>query len=147
MKKLLLFIGFSCCAGLLGAQEMAVTQAQLPEKAPFAQAFTGQYQLAHTPGYAVEIDKDSLSPDFEITQSSLTRQSPGTVSYDFTAVPFVLGKSTFTVTFVLSQDGKEVTKSEQANPLEITPVKIFNDKNLREIRPARVPPDIGRAHV
>ena len=141
MKKLFLFFfGFCFCTVLSAAQELNVTQTQLPEKISFAQPFAGQYQLSHTPGYTVEIDKDSLSPDFEITQSSLTRQSPGTVSYDFTAVPFELGKSTFTVTFVLSQDGKEVTKSEQANPVEITPVKIFNDKKLREIRPARVPP-------
>ena len=70
----------------------------------------------------------------------MTRQSPGTVSYDFTAVPFALGKSTFTVTFVLSQNGKAVAQSEQAAPIEVTPVRFFNDKKLREVRPARVPP-------
>ena len=140
MEKIIFSLfAFCICTALSYAQEINVTQAQLLAKASFAQPFNGQYHISHTPDYTVTVDKDSLSKDFEITQSALTRQSPGTASYDFTAIPFTLGKSTFTVTFVLTQNDKTVAQNEQSVPIEITPVKIFNDKKLREIRPARVP--------
>ena len=58
------------------------------------------------PFIKVTVQEESLSPQFEITQVSSADNSPGTVTYDFTALPFALGKTTFTVTFELSQDGK-----------------------------------------
>ena len=67
------------------------------------------------------------------------RKSPGTLIYDFTALPFTLGKSTFTVTFNLEQNGKTTAQTKAEAYIDITPAKTFNDKNLREIRNPSIP--------
>lgn len=138
MKKLL-WIGCLFGAVLVHAQEIRVSTGNAPQKVPFAQPFALQYSVTHTPGYDVSVEDKSFSPDFEVTQTAFSRQSPETGLYDFTVVPFTLGKSTFTVTFALTQNGKAAVQETQATPLEITPVKLFNDKKLREVRPAQVP--------
>ena len=116
MKKLVLLCLFIWTAGSIFGQEISVVEKRAAEKVPFAQPFALQFVLSHTPGYQVTLDEDSLSSDFEITQVSSAENSPGTLTYDFTAIPFVLGKSTFTVTFDLTQEGKTVA---QAKPREI----------------------------
>ena len=141
MKKFFILFLF-CCTGTLitHAQEINLTDVQAPENTPFAKPFEMQYQLSHTPGYNVSLDEKSFSPNFEIIQTDFTQLSPGTGTYHFTVVPFTLGKSTFTVTFLLTQDGKSVAQKDNEIPVQISPVKTFKEKSLREIRPARVPP-------
>ena len=138
MKKL--FLLWACLivgAGSVCAQEITLSQAQVPAQVPFAKPFSARYQLAYPDGYHVTADEKSFSPDFEITQQAF---SPQTGVYDLTAVPFALGKSTFTVTFLLTKDGKTVSQTAaEPTEIEIAPVQIFNDKKLREVRPARVP--------
>ena len=141
MKKIIsVIIYLLMCAGISNAQELSVTKAQVPQQVSFARAFPVRYELSHTPGYQVEVDPDSLSKDFEITHMDVDQLSDQTDLYNFTVVPFALGKSTFTVTFLLTQDGQTAAQAAQETPVEITPVKIFNDNKWREIRPARVPP-------
>ena len=142
MKKLL--IGFVFVfAPVLHAQELHVTEVHAPETTPFAAPFTVQYQLSHTPGLAVTVDEKSLSGDFEIQQMTSSDNSPGTTAYDFTVLPFVLGKSTFTVTFELQDNGQTVSAPADPAYIEITPVELFKDKKLREIRPPFIPAGWG----
>lgn len=138
MKKVFLFL--LCCASLPGAaQEIDVLQKQAAETVPFAQPFAVRYDIAHTPGYQVTLDEDSLSKDFEISQVSSVQNSPGTLTYDFTALPFALGKSTFTATFLLTQEGKTFAQTSEPVYINVTPAKTFPDKTLREIRAPRIP--------
>ena len=139
MKKSILFSIFLFCASALPAQELNVVEARAAQTVPFAQPFALQFVLSHTPGYEVSLDQDSLSKDFEITQISSAEKSPGTVSYDITAQPFILGKSTFTVTFNLVQDGKTLASAPQELFIDISRAKTFDDMNLREIRSPRIP--------
>ena len=130
---------FIWTAGSIFGQEISVVEKRTAEKVPFAQPFALQFVLSHTPGYQVTLDEDSLSSDFEITQVSSAENSPGTLTYDFTAIPFVLGKSTFTVTFDLTQEGKTVAQAKEEVFVDVPRVKTFDDPNLREIRPPHVP--------
>ena len=98
MKKLLTLFSLLFSFTLCGAQELQLIEQKAADKVPFAKPFALQFSLSHTPGYEVTVAKDSLSKDFEITQMAAQRKSPGTLIYDFTALPFTLGKSTFTVT-------------------------------------------------
>lgn len=139
MKKLVLLCLFIWIAGSIFGQEISVVEKRAAEKVPFAQPFALQFVLSHTPGYQVTLDEDSLSSDFEITQVSSAENSPGTLTYDFTAIPFVLGKSTFTVTFDLTQEGKTVAQAKEEVFVDVPRVKTFDDPNLREIRPPHVP--------
>lgn len=139
MKKNLLFSVFLFSFSALAAQEISVVEARSAEAVPFAQPFALQFVLSHTPGYEVTLDQDSLSKDFEITQISSAENSPGTVSYDLTAQPFILGKSTFTVTFNLVQDGKTFASAEKELFIDISHAKTFDDMNLREIRSPHIP--------
>ncbi len=139
MKKSLLFSVFLFSFSALAAQEISVVEARSAEAVPFAQPFALQFVLSHTPGYEVTLDQDSLSKDFEITQISSAENSPGTVSYDLTAQPFILGKSTFTVTFNLVQDGKTFASAEKELFIDISHAKTFDDMNLREIRSPHIP--------
>lgn len=139
MKKLLTLFSLLFSFTLCGAQELQLIEQKAADKVPFAKPFALQFSLSHTPGYEVTVAKDSLSKDFEITQMSAQRKSPGTLIYDFTALPFTLGKSTFTVTFNLTQNGKTTAKTKAEAYIDITPAKTFNDKNLREIRNPSIP--------
>lgn len=139
MKKLLTLFSLLFSFTLCGAQELQLIEQKAADKVPFAKPFALQFSLSHTPGYEVTVAKDSLSKDFEITQMAAQRKSPGTLIYDFTALPFTLGKSTFTVTFNLEQNGKTTAQTKAEAYIDITPAKTFNDKNLREIRNPSIP--------
>lgn len=135
MQKLLLAFSSLLLVTTLTAQELHITQAQAPQTVPFAQPFTIKYQVSHSPSYQVTLDQDSAPEDFVIEKIQQTPLSQETVSYDLTVFPFTLGKSTFTVSFQLQQDHQAVLQQE-ADPLhvEVTPVKLFQDSKLREIR-------------
>lgn len=138
MKKLLLFSLFFFSFGVM-AQEISITQKQAAASVPFAQPFAVQYALSHSPDYQVAVDEDSLPAEFEITQTSVVKNSPATQTYDFTVIPFSLGKSTFTVTFNLTQEGKTIAQAQEPVYVEITPAKTFPGEDLREIRGPKVP--------
>ncbi len=138
MRKYCLFLLF-LLSPLGYAQELHVIQAKAPQSVPFAQVFNVQYQLSYTPGYEITVDEKSLSKDFEIQQMTHLQKSPGTIDYTFTAIPFTLGKSTFTVTFQLKQGDSQLTQAEEPVYLEVTPVQVFKDKKFREIRSPFVP--------
>ena len=140
MKKIFLLLGILTIAPLYAhAQEISIAEARAAQSVPFAQPFALQFVLSHTPGYEININQESLSKDFEITQINTISNSPGTQTYDLTALPFVLGKSTFTITFELMQDGKAVAQTQESVNIKITRAETFNDQNLREIRSPRIP--------
>ncbi len=139
MKKLFTLFSLLFSFALCGAQEIHLIEQKAADKVPFASPFALQFSLSHTPGYEVTVDENSLSKDFEITQMSAKQNSPGTLTYDFTALPFTLGKSTFTVTFNLVQNGRTAAQTKTEAYIDITPAKTFNDKNLREIRNPSIP--------
>lgn len=132
MKKLLIFfllIPFP----VLHAQELSVQQINLPKQVSFAQPFDAQITLSHPQGQSVELEKDSLSPEFEVTSVRLEPTSPTTTQAQLTLLPFTLQASTFSVQFALTQD-PQTTALAQAE-LTVNPVKLFDDNELREIRP------------
>ncbi|WP_428061011.1 hypothetical protein [Candidatus Avelusimicrobium stercoris] len=139
MKKLFTLFSLVFSFAPCGAQEIHLIEQKAADKVPFAAPFALQFSLSHTPGYEVSVDENSLSKDFEITQMSAKQNSPGTLTYDFTALPFTLGKSTFTVTFNLVQNGRTAAQTKAEAYIDITPAKTFNDKNLREIRNPSIP--------
>ena len=139
MKKTVLFLLIFLLAPLARAQQISVVEARAAESVTFAQPFALQFVLSHTPGYQVTVQEESLSPQFEITQVSSADNSPGTVTYDFTALPFALGKTTFTVTFELSQDGKPLAQAQKEVFIDVPRAQTFDDPNLREIRPPHIP--------
>ena len=139
MKKLFTLFSLVFSFAPCGAQEIHLIEQKAADKVPFAAPFALQFSLSHTPGYEVSVDENSLSKDFEITQMSAKQNSPGTLTYDFTALPFTLGKSTFTVTFNLVQNGRTAAQTKTEAYIDITPAKTFNDKNLREIRNPSIP--------
>lgn len=141
MKKTIFFLIVLLSAAVgTGAQEIRIEKAQVPATATFAQPFEAVYTLSHTPEYEVAIDEKALPADFEITQAVFTRQSPQTGEYRLTAVPFVLNKSTFTITFLLRQNDQTAAQVESEQPISIEKMATFNDKKLREIRSPRIPP-------
>lgn len=139
MKKAVVFLIAMIPAFFLSAQELNIVEKKAAETVPFAQPFALQFILSHTPGYQITLQEESLSKDFEITQISSFENSPGTVTYDITALPFALGKSTFTVTFELTQDGKPFDQKGETLFIDVTPAQTFPDKNLREIRSPHIP--------
>ena len=155
MKKLLLLI--LCFSPLAAAaQQPAATQTagntlsltaqHIPQQTPFAAVFDTRFELAHTPGYVVELDKETLPEGFELTAEKKETLSPGTVAYDLTFMPFTLGPSTFTaVTFNLKNQtgGRTLTaaQSEQVQ-IDVQPVKYFDEQTLRDIRPPYIPPSL-----
>ena len=97
------------------AYELELIDQKAPDSVPFAQPFALQFALSHTPGYAVDVDKDTLPEGFAVTQLNATENSPGTVTYDLTVVPFRLGVSTFTaVTFNLVDANKKTLASAKS---------------------------------
>ncbi len=152
MKNLYLFI--LCLFPLTAmAQQPAAAQAadnrigltaqHVPQQTPFAAAFDTRFEISHTPGYVVELDKESLPEGFELTAEKQEKLSPGTVAYDLTFIPFTLGVSTFTaVTFNLKkQAGAQPLASALSEQVQIDvkPVKYFDEQTLRDIRPPYIP--------
>ena len=134
MRKFLFFIGGFFLATLLNAQELHLVQTNLPPTAPFAQPLLLQYHFSHDPEYQAVWDKTALPKDFEIQDVKAESQSPGTTRFDIALVPFTLGKSTLTLSFQLKQGDTLLEPQSFPLPVEITPVKTFNDKKIREIR-------------
>lgn len=140
MKKILLFLFCAGFASALTAQEIHVTQRQTDKTVKLAHPFAVQYKLSYTPDSATPtLDENTLPDDFEVTQAVFTPHASGTGTYDLTVVPFTLGKSTFTATFLLTQDDKTIAQTTDSYPLSIAPANMFRDKKLREIRPPHIP--------
>ncbi len=139
MKKLFLSLLLLYPFAPLPAQELTLIEKHAPQRIAFAQPFALQYAFSHTPGYQVELDENALSRDFEIQDKVVRQDSPGTVTFDFTVLPFTLGKSTFTATFLLTQNGKTAARTPDETFITVTPAKTFNDKEFREIRPPHIP--------
>jgi len=139
MKKLLGLLILMGIFAAASAQEITVQNVQAPQEIPFAKPFDVVYQLSYTPEYEVSLDNGNLPADFEITNSSFAPAGAGNGTYTLSAIPFTLNKSTFTVTFLLEKDGNTAAQITHDQPITVTPVKIFNDKKLREVRPAYIP--------
>lgn len=142
MKKL--FFAF-CCILLISAgraQEISFTAQNVPDRVSFAQPFDASFEIAYTPGYILELDRDALPEGFELTRSEKRPLSPGTAAYDVTLMPFTLGPSTFTVTFLLKdqEGGRTLAQaSSDTKTLSVQPVQYFKEKTLRDIRPPYIP--------
>lgn len=138
MKKIFSFLILAVLSPL-AAQELNLVEKNAPEKVTFAQPFTLSYGVSHTPDYQVKVDEQSLSRDFEIQTQSVQQNSAGTATFTFTVLPFTLGKSTFTATFLLIQNGKTAATLKEPVYITVSPAKTFNDKNFREIRAPQIP--------
>ncbi|MBP5617225.1 MAG: hypothetical protein J6X06_05520 [Elusimicrobiaceae bacterium] len=133
MKKGLLILSVCLLSVGAEAQGLRVLQQNVPQEVPFAKPFTAQIILSHPQGESVRLDEKSLSPDFSLTDAQLHPIAADTTQADLTLFPFVLQKSTFTASFALATEPGITT--QVSIPITVTPVKLFNDKELREIRP------------
>lgn len=133
MKKILLFIPLVCCtlAGL--AQDIGVAEQHIPQTVPFAQPFVAHIQLSHPQGQTVVLDEESVSPDFALKEWKTQPISPQLTQARLLLVPFAVQPSTFTVSFSLA--GQPQNTVSVQSPVTVTPVKLFDDEELKEIRP------------
>lgn len=115
------------------AQGVSVLQTQVPPTVPFAKPFAAQVELSHPQGEALELVKDSIPADFAVTQVTWNALTPERTQADLTVLPLTLQQSTFTATFALKADPSQV--AQLTVPVTVTPVKLFNDQELKEIRP------------
>ena len=132
MKKQFLFLVLFTSLAAYG-QELAVQQVNAPEQVPFAQAFEAHVLLSHPQGQTVELVPDSVPPEFEVTSAQFQPVNEAQTQADLQIVPFTLQASTFTAQFALTQDPQITTVAQAA--ITVTPVKLFDDNELREIRP------------
>ena len=144
MKKyLILPLLFSCFSTLAWAQEINILSEQIPQQTTFAKPFDVRFEVGHTTGYVVEVEKKSLPANFELIQEEIKPLSPATQAYDFTFIPFTLGVSTFTaVTFQLKESagGKVLAEAQtEVKNITVQPVKFYDEKTLRDIRPPYIP--------
>ena len=88
MKKLF-FLFFTLTVALgLQAQEVSITEQQVPAQVSFAQPFDVRFEVAHTPGYNLQLDKDSLPKDFTLTHEQLENPTVQTSTYQLTFLPY-----------------------------------------------------------
>ncbi len=139
MKKYILWSGLFTVPFLLNAQGLTVLQPEIPTKVPFAKPFAAQAVLAHPAGETVQLVQDSVPTEFAITHAALNSLAPDRTQADLTVIPLTLDKSTFTVSFALRTNPKEVATIQ--TPITITPVQLFKDKELKEIRSPKRPID------
>ena len=142
MKKLFLYLFCMLSAIVCAAQQIDITAQQVPHQGAFAQPFDVRFEMDHTPGYTVELDTQSLPKDFELTAQDKQILSPGTVAYDLSFIPFTLGRSTFTAVNLLLTDhnGQTVAQTSSTDvPVDIQPVKLFEDNQMHDIRPPYIP--------
>lgn len=143
MKRFLLFFLCLLFSGTFAtAQEINITHQEIANKAQFAQPFDVRFEISHTPGYQVELDKESLPKDFALFTEKQEVLSPGTVAYNLTFLPFTLGASTFTAVNFLLQNSNHQTLTETSatdTPVQVQEVEFFKDKNMRDIRPPYIP--------
>lgn len=147
MKKLFFLFLFLGTVPAFAQQTdgMSFISQTAPEKAAFAQPFDVEFALSHTPGYQVTLDEKTLPQGFGILQTQTQQDSPGTVTYHLTALPFTLGKSTFTaVNFQLKDADGQVRSALQSEPfyIQVSPVSYFKDKKFKEIRPPFTPSNL-----
>ncbi len=121
------------------AQELRVLKTQTPEKVSFAQPFTLSILLEHPQGQNPLLDKESVGADFAVTGVQLLPQGPQSTQAQLTLMPFAIEKSTFTAQFSLAGQPNVTVPVEV--PLTIAPVKLFDDNELKEIRPPHRPFD------
>ena len=135
MRTFLFILSGLFLLSFAGAQELQLSHSQIPPQTPFAQPFTVRYQLSHPQKGQVIVDETSFPDDFVIQKTQVTPQTPETTVYDFTVIPFTLGKSTFTASFQLKEGDTLLQQASFPLPVEIMPVQTFKDAKLREIRP------------
>ena len=133
MKRWFIFLSILIASLELGAQELAVSHAQAPQQVPFAQPFTASVVLSHPQGDAPQLVPDSVSEDFAVVDTQFQPVGPTQTQADLTVIPFTIHKSTFTASFALSWQPQATAQA--VIPLEVSPVKLFDDNELREIRP------------
>ncbi len=144
MKKWLYFLFLISLTHTGGfAQEIGLISQQVPKESAFAQPFDVRFELSHTPGYILEMDRENLPENFELIHEETNVLSPATQAVTLTFLPFTLGVSTFTaVTFQLKENagGKVLAEAKtQPQNVQIQPVQFYDDKNLRDIRPPYIP--------
>ncbi len=152
MKKALIILLAAFLAPLANAQTapqqapLAIIAQDIPAETPFAAPFDVHFEMAHTPGQVVELNKETLPQNFELTAEKNQALSPGTVAYDLTFVPFTLGVSTFTaVQFDLKEQagGKTLFSAQsEEKQIDVKPVSYFKEKTLRDIRPPYIPTNL-----
>ncbi len=133
MRTFLLLILSLCSALWVTAQELNVLKTDVPENVPFAQPFTARVVLSHPRGQTVTWDKESIPAEFAVGQVQLEPVGVDSTQASFTLFPFTLDKSTFTVSFSLAGNPAHTVQAQA--PLTVSPVKVFEDDQLREIRP------------
>ena len=142
MKRLfIVFLFLGICTRLF-AQQIALADQQIPAEGKFAQPFDVRFEMQHTPDYTVELDEKSLPQGFGLSAVKQQALSPDTEAYDLTFLPFTLGASTFTaVNFILKDSAGRPRLQLATRPatVQIAPVKFFNDKKMRDIRPPYIP--------
>lgn len=138
MKKIYLFLLLGLTFPVF-AQEFKITQTKAPEQTPFAKPFDIAFTLEHPSGGTVKPLENSFSPDFEIVDTKFSSPTENSTVVTFNVIPFALQASTFTVTFDLLQNGTETAQTATEVPLTVTPVNLFNDKEIKEIRPPHIP--------
>lgn len=137
MKKYTLFLILILTAGLTYAQGLDIMQQEVPPTVPFAKPFAAQAILAHPAGTSVQIVPDSTPAEFALYHVALNELAPDRTQADLTVLPLTLEKSTFTASFALTTDPKSIATLQ--SPITITPVKLFNDQELKEIRAPKPP--------
>ncbi len=135
MKKQFVYLLAMLLTGTLQAQGVSVLQANAPETVPFAKPFAAQATFSHPSNARIEMVKDSVPQDFAVTHIALTPLSPDRTQADLTILPLVLQKSTFTASFALTTNPK--TTAQLVLPVTVSPVQLFKDNELKEIRPPK----------
>ncbi len=135
MRTWLLITLFIFSTLATAAQELSVIKTDAPQEVAFAQPFTAQFVLAHPRGQTLTWDKESVPPEFTVKHVEFQPVGLDSTQATVTVFPFTLNKSTFTVAFSLAEN-PEYTAQAQA-PVNVSPVKVFEDNELREIRSPR----------
>lgn len=133
MKKYFLIFGWMAMSTFLQAQTLDVLQTNLPDSVPFAKPFDGKVLFSHAQNETVQLVKDSEPEDFPILNIKWDAVSPTQTQATLTLLPLTLDKSTFTASFAL--DLHPTATAQVQVPLTVTPVTLFKDKELKEIRP------------
>lgn len=132
MKKHCLSLILSLLSFPLFGQGLDVLETKAPQTVPFAKPFEVQAVFSHPTSATVQLQQDSIPTEFALTNIELQPISPQRTQADLVVMPLTLGKSTFTASFALNASASSTTISV---PLDITPVELFKDKELKEIRP------------
>jgi len=138
MKKGWLFLLVFMASGAW-AEGLNVLKTNAPESVPFAQPFTATVLLEHPQGQTLALDPESVGKDFTVTALQFLPVTGQSTQAQLTVMPFTIQKSTFTATFTLAANPAVTAPVEI--PLTVTPVQLFKDNKLKEIRPPHHPFD------